>query len=402
MERTEKKQSREKYRNSNEFSRVIVNSMNDAFSIIDVNNFRITGVNSVFLRELGLTEGEVIGKACYEITHHRSNPCGPPDDICPLHETLKTGKHSSVEHLHYENNGTKIYVEVSTSPIRDDKGKIVQVIHVSRNITERKLAEERLKQANVELKTAYDLKTQFLSIASHELRTPLTPVNAQLQMILAGYFGNLTEKQTKSLEMILRNMKRLERLIGDVLDLSKLESCGMKFNMVESDLNEIIENVVETMRIQALEKNQKLTLKEDKIPVIIIDKDRIAQVFMNLINNAIKFTDPGGAIEVELSGNADNAIIKFKDNGIGIKREDQEMLFSPFQQVDSSYARKYEGSGLGLAISKRIVTYHGGKIWVESEPGKGSTFIFTIPYNYETKTDILQPNPIKKAAENEV
>jgi signal transduction histidine kinase len=176
----------------------------------------------------------------------------------------------------------------------------------------------------------------------------------------------------------------------------------MKFNMVESDLNEIIENVVETMRIQALEKNQKLTLKEDKIPVIIIDKDRIAQVFMNLINNAIKFTDPGGAIEVELSGNADNAIIKFKDNGIGIKREDQEMLFSPFQQVDSSYARKYEGSGLGLAISKRIVTYHGGKIWVESEPGKGSTFIFTIPYNYETKTDILQPNPIKKAAENEV
>ncbi|SNQ60113.1 PAS domain S-box protein [Candidatus Methanoperedens nitratireducens] len=383
----QRKQVEEALKYSSEFSSTVLDSMNDALCIIDANDLSIVGANSVFLRELGLSEEYVIGRTCYETTHHRPNPCKPPNDICPLLETVKTGKHSVVEHLHYGRDGKKIYVEVSTSPILDEKGRITRVVHVSRDITERKLAEERLKQINIELKKADKLKTQFLSIVSHELRTPITPMNAQLQIILAGFFGEITEKQKMSLDMILRNTRRLDRLIGDVLDISKLESGVMKFNMTKASLNEIVENAVETMKIQAWDKSQKLTLKDDKIPEVTVDKDRITQVVVNLLNNAIKFTDAGGMIEVELSGNADHARVVVRDNGIGIKKEDQVRLFTPFQQVDSSESRKYEGSGLGLAICKKIITYHGGSIGIDSKPGKGSTFYFTIPYNYQIKEE---------------
>ncbi|VVB86264.1 Methanogenesis regulatory histidine kinase FilI [uncultured archaeon] len=384
----QRKLAEDALKRSNEFSKTIINSMNDALSIVDVRDFKIVGVNSVLLREVGMEEKDAIGKCCYEITHQKHGPCQPPDDACPLLETMKTGMHSLAEHVHYKKDGSRVYVEVSTSPILDEKGKIIQVIHVSRDITERKVAEERLKQANIELKKADEVKTQFLSVISHELRTPITPMNAQLQMMLAGYFGDVAEKQRKSLEMILRNTKRLDRLIGDVLDISKLESGVMKFNMVRASLNEIVENTVETMKPQAQEKGMTLLLKENDVPEIVIDKDRITQVLINLISNAIKFTDAGGTVEVELSGNTDHATIKVRDNGIGIKKEDQAKLFIPFQQVDSSYTRKYEGSGLGLAICKRIVTYHNGKIWIESEPRKGSAFQFTIPYKYEHDEDI--------------
>ncbi|MGB8218581.1 MAG: PAS domain S-box protein [Candidatus Methanoperedens sp.] len=397
QEITERKQAEEALLRSNEFSRNILDSMNDALCIIDAHDFKITGFNIVFLNEIGKRGEDVIGRPCYDVTHHRSSPCEPPDDTCPLLETVKTGKHSVVEHLHYGAGGKKMYLEISTSPITDENGRIIQVVHVSRDITERKLAEERLKQANIGLKKADELKTQFLSVVSHELRSPITPMNAQLQMILAGYFGDITEKQRKSLEMIQRNTTRLDRLIGDVLDISKLEAGVMKFNTAQSNLNEIVENAVETMKGQAWGKSLKLTLKEDKIPEITIDRDRITQVIINLINNAIKFTDAGGLIEVELIGNADHAIVKVKDNGIGIKKEDQEQLFIPFKQVDSSYTRKYEGSGLGLAICKRIVTHHGGKIWIESEPGKGSAFQFIIPYNYKIKDEKSESDVLEKS-----
>ncbi len=130
---------------SYEFSRTVQNSMSDPISIIDVDTRKIIGVNSVFLQEFGLREEDVIGKTCYEMTHHQSAPCSPPDDVCPLTEMVSTGRHASVEHVHYDHNGEKKYIEVLTSPIRDEKGKIIQAIHISRDITERKQAEEQIR-----------------------------------------------------------------------------------------------------------------------------------------------------------------------------------------------------------------------------------------------------------------
>jgi signal transduction histidine kinase len=297
-----------------------------------------------------------------------------------------------METVRLRKDGTKIDVSLTISPILNEDKKVIGLFDIIRDITEHKHAEDNLKKANIELKRADELKTQFLSVISHEMRTPITPINAQLQLILAGYFGELTEKQKNSLEMIQRNTERLDRFIGEVLDISKFEAGVIKFDLVPANLNKIVGNAVETMKIQALNKNLELIFKEEKVPEVVIDKDRITQVIMNLINNAIKFTDAGGVIEVELSSNIEHAMIKVKDNGIGIRKEDLDRLFKPFQQLDSSYGRKYGGSGLGLAICKRIITYHGGKIWAESEFGKGSAFQFIIPYTHKIKEEKVDSN----------
>jgi PAS domain S-box-containing protein len=361
----------------------LIDNANDAIITTDLEN-RITGWNKAAEKLFGWTAPEVEGKIF-------SSLLVPDNSISERDKndqnTMNNMISTKMETVRLRKDGTKIDVSLTISPILNEDKKVIGLFDIIRDITERKNAEKRLQEANIELKGADELKTQFLSIISHEMRTPITPMNAQLQMMLAGYFGDLTEKQRNSLEMIRRNTERLDRFIGEVLDISKLEAGVMKFNPVPANLNDIVENAVDTMKMQALNKNMKLTIKEDKVPEVVIDKDRITQVIMNLINNAIKFTDAGGVIEVELSGDIDHAMVKVKDNGIGIRKEDLDRLFRPFQQLDSSYGRKYAGSGLGLAICKRIITYHGGKIWTESEFGKGSTFQFMIPYDHKIKEE---------------
>ncbi|MCX9012706.1 MAG: ATP-binding protein [Candidatus Methanoperedens sp.] len=373
----------------------IIKSMADMLIVLDADK-TIKMVNQPVLDILGFKNNELIGKHFGVIAAEEELL-----KIARSDDPDKTGLSKNVEITCTTKDGRKVPVSFSESFIFDNTGRIQGIVCLAKDITERKRAEEELIRANIELKKADELKTKFLSVVSHELRTPLTPINAQLQMILAGYFGDVTEKQKTSLEMILRNTTRLDRLIVDVLDISKLEAGVMKFNMAAANLNEVVENAVETMRTQAQDKNLKLTFNENKVPGVIIDKDRITQVIINLINNAIKFTDTGGLIKVELSGNTDHAIVKVKDNGIGIKKEDLERLFTPFQQVDSNQTRKYEGTGLGLAICKRIVTYHGGKIWIESEFGKGSTFQFTIPYIYKIREESIGSNMFEKVLEKE-
>lgn len=371
---------------------ILIDNANDAIITTDLEN-RILGWNKAAEKLFGWTMSEVTGKIFSSLLV----PDNSITDMDKSDQNTFIGMISTkMETVRLRKDGTKIDVSLTISPILNEEKKIVGLFDIIRDITESKLAEKRLKEANIELKGADELKTQFLSIISHEMRTPITPINAQLQMILAGYFGELTEKQKNSLEMIRRNTDRLNRFIGEVLDISKLEAGTMKFNPVPANLNEIVENAVETMKIQAVNKNLELILKEDQVPEVIVDKDRITQVILNLINNAIKFTDARGVIEVELTGDIDHAMVKVKDTGIGIKKEDIDRLFRPFQQLDSSYGRKYSGSGLGLAICKRIITYHGGRIWTESEFGKGSSFKFIIPYDHKIKEENVNSNLFKE------
>jgi signal transduction histidine kinase len=238
---------------------------------------------------------------------------------------------------------------------------------------------EDLTEAIEEQKRLEKIKTEFLSVTSHELRTPITPMRAQLQMVMQGYFGKLTAKQKKSLQMVINNTTRLDRLIEDILDISRIESGNLKFIMAGADMNETIRNGVETMRFKAEERNLKLELKAEKMPKLIMDKNRITQVVVNLINNSIKFTDPGGRITVRLRKTKDNAEVSVTDTGIGIAEDDLGRIFYPFEQVDSSASRNYEGTGLGLAICRGIIAGHGGEISVKSQLKKGSTFSFTLP-----------------------
>ncbi len=222
-------------------------------------------------------------------------------------------------------------------------------------------------------------KTEFLSITSHELRSPMTPMKAQLQMILGDYFGKLNKEQRESLMIVLNNTERLDKIIVDFLEISRIEAARLKFNFVKADLTKTIESVINEMKGFMPEKKIKIESKIDKLPLIEVDPDRVSQVLRNLINNAIKFSPENSRVEISAKINSDTILFSVRDSGVGISEKDQRRLFEPFYQAENMYQHKSGGTGLGLAISKGIVESQNGKIWLNSILGKGTIFYFTIP-----------------------
>jgi signal transduction histidine kinase len=223
-------------------------------------------------------------------------------------------------------------------------------------------------------------KSEFISITSHELRTPITPMKAQLQMLEQGYFGDLSSKQKESVQIILRNAERLNRIIEDFLEVSRIESARLKFVYKETDLSETVKDTIKLLEGFAKEKQITLTIQADSLPIISVDSDRFSQVLRNLVHNAIKFSKPHS--EIIISSSVKNEYIQFsvKDNGYGMSNEDAIRIFEPFYQIEGHLDRKHGGTGLGLAICRGIIESQKGKIWVESELNKGSTFHFTVPF----------------------
>jgi signal transduction histidine kinase len=238
---------------------------------------------------------------------------------------------------------------------------------------------EVLKQRDQEHKQLDNAKTNFLSITSHELRSPMTPMKAQLQMLLGQYFGKLTKKQKESIEIVLRNTIRLDKIIEDFLEISRIEAARLKFRFIKTNLAEHINRLAEEMEGFMPEKNIKIITNTEKLPVIEADPDRVMQVLRNLINNAKKFSPEN--TKLFINAELKNNMIEFgvKDQGIGISLENQIRLFEPFFQAEQTIYREHAGAGLGLAICKGIVESQNGRMWFESEEGKGSTFYFTVP-----------------------
>jgi len=683
---TGRKQTQETFKRLNEFSKIVLNSTNDAISLIDVHDFRIVGVNSAFLKQLGLKEEEVIGKACYEITHRRSKPCAAPDDVCPLSATVTSGKHSVAEHVHYGADGEKIYVELSTSPVKDKNGKVTQVVCVSRDITERKRAEEVLRQSEeryrnlfelspyaivtvdmkgvitscnaatpsvtgyfgdemvgkhftklpflrtkdiprymkifislvrgnvpepfeiiynrkdgtprwvkihvgllkegdkkagvqavfediterkqaeealkeseekfrIFMETASDLmhiadkdgnltyvnesmtrtlgypkeemlgkhvtqflskevvekefklkweelikkgeialettwvtkdgreiygeikviaiydsdgrysgsrvvfrdlterkrilqelqdkneqldaqneelqsqaeelmtqqqeliektkeveeanrlKSEFLANMSHELRTPLNVIIGFSELMIDKVPGEINNEQRQCLDDILSSGKLLLNLIDEVLDLSKIESGKMKLRLTNITVTEVIESVRSAMMPLIAPRKQSLEVEvEEGLPLVHADNAKVRQVLLNLLSNAARFTPDGGKLKIEAVKEGDWCQVSVIDNGIGIKKEDQERIFEPFCQLDNPLTKEKRGTGLGLTVVKQIIEKHGGRIWVESEYGKGSRFIFTLPLwqlPYHWQQVVSQIREEKKSHERE-
>jgi signal transduction histidine kinase len=222
-------------------------------------------------------------------------------------------------------------------------------------------------------------KSEFLSITSHELRTPITPLKAQLQMLQQEYFGKLTEKQKESITIILRNAERLNKIIEDFLEISRIEAARLKFAFRKTDLHETVKETIDFMTGFAKEKNIILTTTIGELPIIEIDPDRISQVLRNLVHNAIKFSSAGSSIEINAELEKDFIRFSVKDQGVGLNTEDQIRVFEPFYQVEGSLSRNYGGTGLGLTICRGIIEAQKGKIWIESKPGFGCTFYFTVP-----------------------
>jgi len=253
------------------------------------------------------------------------------------------------------------------------------------NLTSEALA--KMEQERIEIDNA---KTEFLSITSHELRSPMTPMKAQLQMLQEGYFGKLSKKQKESLSVIIRNAERLDNIIADFLEISRIEAARLKFDFRETDIKQLVKDTIAFMQGFAKEKNVTLVDKVKNLPLINADPDRISQVLRNLINNAIKFSDENNKIEVSAELKNDFILFGVKDYGRGISPDNQVRVFEPFYQVESSTRRKHGGTGLGLTICRGIVESQKGKIWVESQPGRGCKFNFTVPL-----TPVIDIEPIK-------
>lgn len=224
------------------------------------------------------------------------------------------------------------------------------------------------------------LKSGFLANMSHELRTPLNSIIGFSQMLHDEVMGQVNDQQKRYLSNVLNSSKQLELLIGDILDLAKIESGKAEVHIEEFDVKEIISNILIELGEIAEQKQINVKVNLQTCPnTIKADRMKIKQVMYNLLSNAIKFTPNNGNIEIGCHRNNGNNVFSVSDTGIGIREEDIDKIFSSFEQADASYTKTYQGTGLGLALVKFIVQMHGGTVNVESTLGKGSTFMFTIP-----------------------
>jgi signal transduction histidine kinase len=240
------------------------------------------------------------------------------------------------------------------------------------------LYREQLETAK-QLREVDRLKTEFLARMSHELRTPLNAIIGFSDVLLEGLDGPLNERMEEDVTVIRDSGLHLKELIGDILDLSKIEAGMMTLNLQTVDISMVCDEVMATSQGLAFAKNilLKLDLSEEVKP-ISIDRTRIKQVLINLVGNAIKFTDKGG-VTIAVKDEPEQMRFEVTDTGIGIAQENIELVFEEFRQVDGSLTRQSGGTGLGIPISKRLVELHGGVMGVESEIDVGSTFWFTLP-----------------------
>ncbi len=238
------------------------------------------------------------------------------------------------------------------------------------------------KEQNEKLKELNQLKTDFVSTVSHELRTPLTSIKGGISIILGGLAGPLSEEAKQLLLISHKNTERLIRMINEILDIAKIEARAIYLNFKQHGLTQILSHALDGFKIDA--QSRKISLHHiatANSPVVFVDRDRIEQVLTNLVSNAIKFTHEGGKIEVWHTEEKNQIIIHVKDSGQGIPKEFLYKIFHKFHQVENTSNKAKEGTGLGLAIAKALIEEHKGKIWVESELGRGSCFSFSLPWD---------------------
>ena len=239
-----------------------------------------------------------------------------------------------------------------------------------------------IQDKSQQLEVANKHKSEFLANMSHELRTPLNAIIGFSEALLEKMFGEMNAKQEDYLKDIHSSGRHLLSLINDILDLSKVEAGRMELELSEFHVPSAVQNAMTLVRERA--QTHGITLKarvDPKLNEIRADERKFKQILLNLLSNAVKFTPDGGRVEVDARKNGNSIEVSVKDSGVGIAKEDQEAVFEEFRQVGRDYTNKQEGTGLGLTLTRRFVELHGGKIWLKSAPGKGSTFTFTLPLN---------------------
>jgi len=359
---------------------------------------RIVLVNSQAEKLFGYPREELLGKSVEILMPERFRERHPAHRGRYQAHSVIRPMGSGLDLRALRADGTEFAVDINLSPFKGESGP--GVICVIRDVTDRKAAEEQIKMLNQsleqrtrdlavtnseleirnrEVEKANRLKSNFLATMSHELRTPLNSIIGFSDLLAEQTAGPLTQKQERFVGHIQEGSRYLLALISDILDLSKIEAGRLELKYQNFQMSVAVEEVLSTVRPLAVAKRTELMTEVGEELFLYADRVRVKQVLCNLLSNAIKFTPEQG--QVRLVARSEGSLLSTSviDTGIGIPRKEQESVFEAFHQLPAAVTGVREGTGLGLSITKLLVEQHGGRIWIESEPGKGSQFHFTLP-----------------------
>ena len=368
---TESKKAQEALRLSNIYNRSLIEASLDPLVTIGPDG-EITDLNIATELVTGYSRDELIGT---DFTSYFTDPEKAREGY---EQVFREGLVWDYELEIQNKNGEVTPVLYNASVYKDETGRVIGIFAAARDITERKKAEKLLKQKLEELARSNSELEQFAYVASHDLQEPLRMIASYLQLLQRKYEGKLDEKADKYIHFAVDGASRMQSLINDLLDFSRVTTKAKEFE--PTNCEEILDNVLSSLEVVI--KESGATVSHDPLPEINADSTQIAQVFQNLISNAIKFrSEKPPEIRISARQEADHWLFSVKDNGIGIDPKYSERIFEVFKRLHKR--EEYPGTGIGLSICKKIVERHGGSIWVDSKPGKGSTFYFTLPINPE-------------------
>ncbi|MBX3012029.1 MAG: GAF domain-containing protein [Caldilineaceae bacterium] len=355
----------------NERSRLATIVENSAHGILILDAERhVLVINQALAAMLGVTLHDTVGKSCQEVLNLQDVQ---GDDICQMENFTGFPNHES---LHCEGDlqrpgGSRLTVSVTYTPLYDEEDRLVNIIVNLHDITRFREEEE--------------IKSTFTSIISHELKTPVALIKGYAQTLARPDATWDAETARQSLQVIEEEADRLEALINNLLDVSRIQASGLRLDYADVDLERLARKVAEAYRTQT-ENHQIAVDFPEKLPLVWGDEERLRQVLTNLLSNAIKYSPQGGLIRLggwseSSEGNPEQkrVVLYIADQGIGIPTEDLSKIFDRFYRVDSSLRRSTAGAGLGLYLAKAIIEAHAGQIWARSEPGKGTTFFLGLP-----------------------
>jgi PAS domain S-box-containing protein len=355
-------------RDSEQRFRLLVDSVKDyAIFMLDPQGY-VTTWNTGAQRIKGYTAAEIIGKH-FSIFYAPDEAADKPER--ELATAINEGRYEE-EGWRRRKDGTRFWANVVLTPVRDEHGTLAGFAKVTRDLTERRKAQE--------VEAANRTKSQFLAAMSHELRTPLNAIGGYTQLLAMGISGPVTDEQREQLERIQRSQHHLLGIINDILNFSRIEAGQVVYDIRSVPVREILEAVTPMILPQAKMKDLRLGIGACP-PDLVVNADaaKLEQILINLLSNSVKFTEPGGTIELGCELNGDRVWISVRDTGIGIAEHELESIFAPFVQVGRNLANPKEGTGLGLAISRDLARAMHGDLTVQSQEGVGSTFTVRMP-----------------------